>query len=332
MSRENAELTYRAKNGVQARILPSPREPSCQVPAGPGSRQIKMRLMTTGDVIARHRAAGRFFDAAGVKSFVREEGAGDPVVCIHGVPTSSFLYRKVVADLAARGLRGVTFDLPGLGLADRPHDYDYTWTGLGRFCGGAVDALGLERFHLVVHDIGGPVGFELAAAMPGRVRSLTLLNTIVEVETFKRPWSMEPFARRGLGEIYLATLTKPAFRQLMNLQGVRDRGATPKEEIYAYVDLLKREDRGRAFLKIMRGFERTAEKRRLYEGVLRDVPYPVQIVWGADDPALKLAVHGEQARRAAGVKEIHTVPAKHFLQEDQAPAIATRVAALAERS
>jgi hypothetical protein len=52
-------------------------------------------------------------------------------------------------------------------------------------------------------------------------------------------------------------------------------------------------------------------------------------VWGADDPALKLSVHGEQARRAAALDEIHTVPAKHFLQEDQAPAVAERIASLA---
>jgi len=282
----------------------------------------------TSAVVERHRAAGRHFEAAGVQSFVREEGEGEPVLCLHGVPASSFLYRKVLPELSARGLRGTAFDYPGLGLAGRPSDFDYTWTGLGRFCAAAVDALELDRFHLVVHDIGGPVGFELAAAMPERVRSLTILNTLIEVATFKRPWSMEPFARRGVGEIYLRTLTKPMFAQLMYLQGIGDRSATPKEEVYAYVDLLKREDGGRAFLKIMRGFERTPEKQRLYEGTVRDVPYPVQIVWGADDPALKLSVHGEQARRAAGLDEIHTVPAKHFLQEDQAPAVAAHVASL----
>jgi haloalkane dehalogenase len=216
-----------------------------------------------------------------------------------------------------------------LGLADRPPGFDYTWTGLGRFAVAAVDALDLDRFHLVVHDIGGPVGFELAAAAPGRLRSLTVLNTLVEVDGFKRPWSMEPFARRGIGEAYLATMTKPAFRALMNLQGLGTPAAVPKQEIYAYVDLLKRDDGGRAFLRIMRGFERTREKRDLYVGALRDVPYPVQIVWGADDPALKLAVYGEQARRAAGLDRIHTVPAKHFLQEDQAPAIGELVAQLA---
>jgi pimeloyl-ACP methyl ester carboxylesterase len=155
------------------------------------------------------------------------------------------------------------------------------------------------------------------------------LNTLVAVERFKRPWSMEPFARRGIGELYLRTLTKPAFRMLMRLQGIENVRAVPAAELDAYVDLLREGDGGRAFLRIMRGFERTAEKQRLYEGVLRDGRYPVQIVWGANDPALKLAVHGEQARRAAGVDHIHTVPAKHFLQEDQAPAVAQRIAELA---
>ncbi|MDQ6776269.1 MAG: alpha/beta fold hydrolase, partial [Actinomycetota bacterium] len=258
-----------------------------------------------------------------------EQGDGEPVVCVHGVPSSCFLYRKVIAGLATRGLRGVAFDLPGLGLADRPADFDYTWSGLGRFCLAAVDALGLARFHLVVHDIGGPVGFELAAAARGRVASLTVLNTIVDVDTFKRPWSMEPFARRGLGELYLRTLSKPAFRMLMRLQGIQDMSAVTGAELDAYVDLLRATDGGRAFLQIMRSFERTPEKRELYRSVLRDRAYPVQIVWGANDPALTLSEHGEVARRAAGLKQIRTVPAKHFLQEDQAPAIAEHISRLA---
>jgi pimeloyl-ACP methyl ester carboxylesterase len=249
---------------------------------------------------------------------------------MHGVPASSFLYRKVLAELAARGLRGIAFDLPGLGLAARPQDFDYSWTGLGRFAVAAINALELDRFHLVVHDIGGPVGFEIAAAIPDRVASLTVLNTLVEVDTFKRPWSMEPFARRGIGELYLGSLTKPAFRALMRLQRIEDMGAVTRAELDAYVDLLRGGDHGRAFLQIMRAFERTPEKRQLYEGVLRDRPYPVQIVWGAKDPALKLAVHGEIARRAAGLEKIHTLPAKHFLQEDQAPALAELVASHVE--
>ncbi|HET6448478.1 MAG TPA: alpha/beta fold hydrolase [Conexibacter sp.] len=284
--------------------------------------------MTSAEVVAAHRAAGRAFTAAGVGGFVREAGEGEPVVCMHGVPASSFLYRKVIDELAARGLRGIAFDLPGLGLADRPEHFDYSWSGLGRYSVAAIDALGLDRFHLVVHDIGGPVGFELAAALPDRVHSLTLLNTLIDVDTFKRPWSMEPFARRGIGEPYLKALSKPIFRAIMALQGIADRRAVPNAELDAYVDLLKRQDDGRAFLKIMRGFERTAAKRDLYRAVVGSDRYPVQVIWGARDPALKIGVYGEIARRTTGLDDIHRLPAKHFLQEDQAPALADLVAAL----
>ena len=243
-------------------------------------------------------------------------------------PASAFLYRKVVRECAARGLRGIAFDLPGLGLADRPEDFDYTWTGLGRFAAAAVDELGTPRFHLVVHDIGGPVGFELASRMPERVGSLTVLNSPVQVDTFRRPWVMEPFAHRAVGEVYLRILNRPLFRWLMRRQAVQDRSQVTSAELDAYLKLLRRGDGGRAFLQIMRGFELNRTKLDLYVGVLRSERYPVQIVWGEADPTLKVATHGEQARRAAGLNEIHRLPGKHFLQEDNAPALADLILAL----
>lgn len=65
-----------------------------------------------------------------------------------------------------------------------------------------------------------------------------------------------------------------------------------------------------------------------YRAVLASDRYPVQVIWGTRDPALKVDVHGEAARRAAGVDRIHRQPGKHFLQEDQAPAIADLVAGI----
>src|SRR5215831_581322 len=110
-------------------------------------------------------------------------------------------------------------------------------------------------------------------------------------------------------------------------RGPRPRGGPA--EVDAYLDLLRTGGGGRAFLKIMRGFERTRAKRDLYRRVLGDGRYPVRVVWGASDPALKLATEGEAARRAAGAGTIHTLPAKHFPQEDQAPAVAGPIARLA---
>jgi len=281
-------------------------------------------------IIAAHEAAGYRFSAAGTGSFVRDEGQGEAVVCLHGVPVSGFLYRRVVPELAERGMRGIAFDFPGLGLADRPVDFDYSWTGLGHFACKAVDALELDRFHLVVHDIGGPVGFELAHAMPDRVKSLTILNTLIDVATFRKPWVMRPFGWTGLGEVWLAGMTRPVFRRLMAMQGIADMGQVAPTEIDAHLALLKRQDRGAAFLRIMRGFEPTPAKQAIYRAVVADTERPVQILWGAHDPALKLARYGAQARAAAPADTpLIELPGKHFLQEDCAPAIAERVAMLA---
>lgn len=180
-------------------------------------------------------------------------------------------------ELAARGMRGTAFDLPGLGLAERPADFDYSWSGLGVWAASAVDALGLDHIHLVVHDVGGPVGFKVAALLGDRVASMTVLNTLVEVDTFRRPWSMQPFAIRGLGEAWLAGMSRPLFRALMRLQGIDDMSAVSKDELGAYVDLLKGDDRGRGFLEIMRGFELTRAKRDQYvelPGSTRSCDFP----------------------------------------------------------
>ncbi|HYY73405.1 MAG TPA: alpha/beta fold hydrolase [Solirubrobacterales bacterium] len=280
------------------------------------------------EAIEVHRASGRRFAAGGTTSFVREQGQGAPVVLLHGVPTSSFLYRKVIPALAEQGLRAVAFDFPGLGLAGRPGDFDYSWSGLARWTGEAIDALGIDRCHLVVHDIGGPIGFEWAVRTPERVLSLTVLNSIVGIADFKRPWTMAPFAVRGIGRLWLASLNRRVMARLFYLQGIADRSRVPLPQVLAYYDLLKREDGGRAFLRIMRGFELSEDKQRfLWEGLAQH-PYPVRIVWGERDPALGLD-QMRMAERALGVEDPILLPAKHFPQEDQAPAVAQAIADLA---
>lgn len=225
-------------------------------------------------------------------------------------------------------MRGIAFDLPGLGLADRPADFDYSWTGLGRFATAAVQALGLQRFHLVVHDIGGPVGFELAAQVPERVASLTILNTLIEVDKFKKPWSMRPL-ETGLDRMWLTPMRfRPMFRMLMSMQGVQDRSKVPNEELDAYVDLLFGEDNARAFLKIMKSFEPTPEKSLLYQRVASSNRYPKQVVWGEKDPGLTYSFHGKIAERLTSTTA-ERLPAKHFLQEDQYEAIAEAIRRIA---
>ncbi|MGZ5326329.1 MAG: alpha/beta fold hydrolase [Solirubrobacterales bacterium] len=280
------------------------------------------------EIIEEHRAQGRLFEAEGLRSFALDSGSGECVVCVHGVPSSSFLYRKVVPLLAEGGLRAVAFDFPGLGLAERPEKFDYSWSGLARWMAAALRALGVERCHLVVHDIGGPIGLEWALANRDRVASLTILNTMFDVASFHRPWSMRPFATRGVGELWLKSLNRFSMRQVLYMQAIAERSAVSKDELSAYYDLLVREDGGRGFLKIMRGFELTEEKERLFREGAADQPWPVQIVWGERDPALTI-VQRHFAQRIFAVEKPVLLPAKHFPQEDRAPAVARAIAELA---
>jgi haloalkane dehalogenase len=277
------------------------------------------------ELIEIHSAAGRRFDAGGIRSFVREQGDGANVVLLHGVPASSFLYRKVIPRLADQGLRAIAIDFPGLGLADRPQPFDYSWSGLARWLGDAIDSLEIDRCHLVVHDIGGPIGCEWAVRNPDRIVSLTALNTDLTPAEFRRPWTMRPFASRAIGELWLRATPPAVFAALFRLQGLGDRSAMSTAEIYAYRELLLRLDRGRAFLQIMRGFELTEEKQQLLHDGLADRGYPARIIWGENDPALGLD-RMAKVQRLLGVDDPVLLPAKHFLQEDQSGPLAYTIA------
>ena len=279
------------------------------------------------DAIARHSAAGFLFDAGGVRSFGRQEGSGADAVLLHGVPTSSFLYRKLLPVLSDQGLRATAFDFPGLGLAERPEQFDYSWSGLATWTGEAIDALGLDRVHLVVHDIGGPVGFEWAIRNPDRLLSLTVLNTLVDVAGFRRPWPMHPFSIRGIGEVWLRASPRLLFSEIFYSVGIAERALVPRSDIYAHIALLRLRDRGRAFLKVMRGFELTEEKQRFFHEGLAARNYPARLVWGERDPALGSQL--EACQRALDLEDAILLPAKHFLQEDYPAEVGQAIADLA---
>jgi pimeloyl-ACP methyl ester carboxylesterase len=262
----------------------------------------------------------------GANSRIWRQGKGDAVVCLHGVPASAFLYRKVLPALANNGLEGVAFDFPGLGFSERPVDFDYSWSALAAWAEKAVVAANIEKFHLVVHDIGGPIGFELIRRIPDKILSLTVLNTLVHVESFNRPWVMEPFTYPLIDRLWVASLRTPAIIALMRMQGMHD-GPT-NDEIRAYGDLLTMNDGGRAFRKIMRGFERTAVYEEGILAALRDRAFPAQVIWGEQDPALKMNKYVPDICQALSLNSWHKVRGKHFLQEDSPIEIAQHISDL----
>jgi haloalkane dehalogenase len=119
----------------------------------------------------------RYADHDGLRMHYLDEGEGDPVLCLHGEPTWSYLYRKMVPGLS-RAARVVAPDYYGFGRSDKPTDSD--WYSFDRHYGsilGLVETLGLERLTVVVQDWGGPIGMRLAVEHPERVARLVVLNT-----------------------------------------------------------------------------------------------------------------------------------------------------------
>ena len=76
--------------------------------------------MRHDDIVPAWEALGTRLEVDGANSRIWREGKGEPVVCLHGVPASSFVYRKLLPELATHGMEGIAFDFPGMGLADRP--------------------------------------------------------------------------------------------------------------------------------------------------------------------------------------------------------------------
>ncbi len=283
--------------------------------------------MSAASLIAAHHRAGRFFESGGLRAFVHDVGSGPPIVLCHGVPASSFSYRKVARVLAAAGHRVIAIDLPGLGFSERPVDFDYSWSGLGSWVRMAIDDLGLDRYHLVVHDLGGPVGFEALADDPGRAMSLTMLNTMLAVDGFQKPWVMRPFESTVAGRPWLSMMRPFTFLRLMRLMGVADQRISD-DELLAYLDQLRWLDGGRAFLEIMRGFEPTEAKQQRFVGAVTSIEHR-QLIWGDLDPALRFDTVGRATAAAAKLDDIHRLAAKHFVQEEQAPEVASMILRLA---
>lgn len=286
--------------------------------------------MSSQNLVDAWFAGSEVLQVPGANTRIWRVGTGTPVVCLHGVPSSGFLYRKVLSELAKHGLQGLTFDLPGLGFADRPAGFDYSWSGLSKWIADTLDAAGLERFHLVVHDLGGPVGFDVVRRVPERIQSLTVLNTFVHVASFRRPWVMAPFAHKGIGWLWLQGMRTPAFYLLMRMMGVHS--DTTNDELSAYRKMLLQNDGGHAFLKIMQGFELTRAFEVGIVDALENKRFPAQVIWGEQDPALKLAQHAPSLCEVLGLDDVHRVRGKHFLQETSAPEIAALIANLAAAS
>jgi cis-3-alkyl-4-acyloxetan-2-one decarboxylase len=122
---------------------------------------------------------GRFIDIGGFAMHYRDEGAGPPVICLHGNPTWSYMYRDVIVTLRSTH-RVLAFDHIGCGFSDKPPRQKYPYTLARRIADFETFISALiptGRLSLIVHDWGGMIGLAWAVENSDRIEKLVIMNT-----------------------------------------------------------------------------------------------------------------------------------------------------------
>lgn len=132
----------------------------------------------------------KFVEVLGGQMHYVESGEGDPILHLHGNPTSSYLWRNVIPHTSNQG-RAIAVDLIGMGKSDKP-DIEYRFFDHLRYLEGFVAALGLENITLVIHDWGGGLGTSYARRHPENVRGIAFMESVVKPMTWA---DMNPLQR-----------------------------------------------------------------------------------------------------------------------------------------
>jgi len=250
-----------------------------------------------------------------------EAGQGPPVLLLHGIPTSSLLWRDVMATLARRR-RVVAPDLLNYGRSAKPARADVSINAQARLMLGLMDALGLRRVDLVAHDIGGGVAQLMAVRRPERIAKLALANTVCfdswPIPEFKP--LQEPGAEDGMSlDDFLGMM-----RGFLP-KGVHRPEALGEEAVEMMLAPWSDEAGKRA---LFRNFRRlNPEYTRAVAGELETLPHPSLILWGRHDPFQKLA-YGEKLAATIPDARLEVIEnAAHWIMAEKPGEVAERLEA-----
>ena len=142
--------------------------------------------MSTPSISADFPYESRYIEVLGSQMHYIEEGEGEPILFLHGNPTSSYLWRNVIPHVTGKG-RCIAPDLIGMGKSDKPN-LKYQFQDHYRYIEAFIEQLGLKNITLVIHDWGSAIGFHYASLNPDNVRGIAFMEAIVRTAK----WSQFP--------------------------------------------------------------------------------------------------------------------------------------------
>jgi pimeloyl-ACP methyl ester carboxylesterase len=265
-------------------------------------------------------------------------GGGNAVVLLHGVPSSSWMYRYVLEDLQDDDLVVIAPDLLGYGSSSKPQmpvaeaAQFYSPLRQSRRIEEVLDTLRISDATFVVHDVGGPVAWELAARRPDLFGGLVVLNTIGAPGGFAPPPSMD----------------NPLVQVAMRLVGFEGEGTIRSivcnmvgepEELDTAVQLEGyyqpfREGSSLPYYAFLSNLDIVRDRLADYQSIISSLELPSAVIWGAQDENLLATPSAEwftSALRTPPSRSRRLADAKHLIAEEEPALIAEAIRHVAGR-
>ncbi len=257
-----------------------------------------------------------------------DAGEGRPILLVHGIPTSGYLWRNVIRALEG-DFRLIAPDLMGLGDTDTPLDHRYDMQAQADKLLELADRLGLETFTLVCHDQGGAAAQWLAVHNPERIERFILTNCVCYdnwpvpiVARFARLFRLKPLAML----MHRLRLNAWWSKSILGMRlGVYDPKALSDFAIDEYTKINRM---GPEKFEQFRLFTIAGDCRYTLEAAKKfgEFDRPTLIVWGGSDRWLNVSWGRRLYDEIAGARRMEVVPfAGHFLQEEKPEQVAAYI-------
>ena len=244
-----------------------------------------------------------------------DKGKGEVLVLIHGIPTSSWLYRKMIDELA-QNYRVIVPDMLGFGSSSSPKGYEiYEPKEHARRLLELMTSLHIHRWNHVLHDAGGLWTWELIAQSSESIQKLIILNTIIYEDGFNPPIRF----KKGLLAKFIMSLYSNGLMTNMMLNGLFKTGLVENnlnsEDLEGYKKPLL-EGKTKAMYHF---FTNTCNNLPDYSNVIKNLGIPKLIIWGKHDEFLIFDKMKEKviSDLNISINDVHTIDARHFIQEEK---------------
>jgi pimeloyl-ACP methyl ester carboxylesterase len=274
---------------------------------------------------AQWRAAGQTFEWCGHRVFYREQGDGEPLLLLHGFPTSSWDWRHLWDELA-RHYRVIAFDYLGFGFSDKPSRGPYSIFAYADQAEALLARLGVVRVHVLAHDLGDTVAQELLARDDDRRRghggavelaSVCLLNGGIFPETH-HPRPVQKLLDSPIGFLVARLSGRERFGR--GLSDVFGPDTKPSEaELDGFWECASASHGLRNYHRIIRYMRERRRHRERWVAPIVDGKVPVALVNGHLDPVSGKHVIA-RFRELRPSAEIHDLPRIGHYPQTEAPA------------